>query len=160
MGFPGAGQRGRFIGRDTVLCMSLAGRPGQFGSRFHNHLFGALAHIGGGLLVVADLAEQRPERVLALPFEDVVDRDLDFDEMLPAAKLVEVKSPVRNALRQHRGARCRSPGRTVADNGHRRTAAARSAAGHWLARIEIAAGRTDRPQPGRLGTFYLPWRTA
>lgn len=39
MGFPGAGQRGRFIGRDTVLCMSLAGRPGNFGSRFHNHLY-------------------------------------------------------------------------------------------------------------------------
>jgi shikimate dehydrogenase len=30
------------VGRDTVLCMSLAGRPGNFGSRFHNHLYGAL----------------------------------------------------------------------------------------------------------------------
>ena len=30
------------IGRDTVLCMSLAGRPGTFGSRFHNHLYEAL----------------------------------------------------------------------------------------------------------------------
>jgi shikimate dehydrogenase len=30
------------IGRDTTLCMSLSGRPGTFGSRFHNHLFGAL----------------------------------------------------------------------------------------------------------------------
>lgn len=27
------------IGRDTRLCMSLAGRPGTFGSRFHNHLY-------------------------------------------------------------------------------------------------------------------------
>lgn len=31
------------VGRDTALCMSLAGRPGTFGSRFHNHLFAALA---------------------------------------------------------------------------------------------------------------------
>jgi shikimate dehydrogenase len=30
------------IGRDTTLCMSLAGRPGTFGSRFHNHLYAAL----------------------------------------------------------------------------------------------------------------------
>ncbi len=30
------------IGRDTTLCMSLAGRPGTFGSRFHNHLYRAL----------------------------------------------------------------------------------------------------------------------
>lgn len=30
------------IGRDTTLCMSLAARPGTFGSRFHNHLYGAL----------------------------------------------------------------------------------------------------------------------
>ena len=26
-------------GRDTVLCISLAGRPGTFGVRFHNHLY-------------------------------------------------------------------------------------------------------------------------
>jgi shikimate dehydrogenase len=32
----------RFIGRDTTLCMSLSGRPGNFGSRFHNHLYAAL----------------------------------------------------------------------------------------------------------------------
>lgn len=25
--------------RDTVLCISLAGRPGTFGVRFHNHLY-------------------------------------------------------------------------------------------------------------------------
>lgn len=30
------------IGRDTQLCMSLAARPGNFGSRFHNHLYEAL----------------------------------------------------------------------------------------------------------------------
>ena len=30
------------IGRDTTLCMSLSGRPGTFGSRFHNSLFGTL----------------------------------------------------------------------------------------------------------------------
>ena len=30
------------IGRDTRLCMSLAARPGNFGSRFHNHLYEAL----------------------------------------------------------------------------------------------------------------------
>jgi shikimate dehydrogenase len=32
----------RSIGRDTTLCMSLSGRPGTFGSRFHNHLYDAL----------------------------------------------------------------------------------------------------------------------
>jgi shikimate dehydrogenase len=32
----------RSIGRDTTLCMSLSARPGTFGSRFHNHLYGAL----------------------------------------------------------------------------------------------------------------------
>jgi shikimate dehydrogenase len=31
------------IGRDTTLCMSLSARPGQFGSRFHNHLYAALS---------------------------------------------------------------------------------------------------------------------
>lgn len=30
------------ISRDTTLCMSLAGRPGTFGTRFHNHLYDAL----------------------------------------------------------------------------------------------------------------------
>lgn len=30
------------IGRETTLCMSLSGRPGTFGSRFHNHLYAAL----------------------------------------------------------------------------------------------------------------------
>jgi len=29
------------IGRQTKLCLSLSGRPGTFGSRFHNHLFAA-----------------------------------------------------------------------------------------------------------------------
>lgn len=27
------------IDRDTRLCMSLAGRPGNFGTRFHNYLY-------------------------------------------------------------------------------------------------------------------------
>lgn len=27
------------INRDTLLCMSLAGRPGNFGTRFHNYLY-------------------------------------------------------------------------------------------------------------------------
>ena len=30
------------ISRDTRLCMSLAARPGRFGTRFHNHLYEAL----------------------------------------------------------------------------------------------------------------------
>ncbi|MFT3719384.1 shikimate 5-dehydrogenase [Pseudorhodoferax sp.] len=30
------------ISRDTRLCMSLAGRPGNFGTRLHNHLYQAL----------------------------------------------------------------------------------------------------------------------
>jgi shikimate dehydrogenase len=28
-----------FINKDTILCMSLAGRPGNFGTRFHNYLY-------------------------------------------------------------------------------------------------------------------------
>ncbi|WP_243398162.1 shikimate 5-dehydrogenase [Deinococcus koreensis] len=32
----------REITRDTTLCMSLAGRPGTFGTRFHNFLYGEL----------------------------------------------------------------------------------------------------------------------
>ena len=27
------------INRDTQLCMSLAGRPGNFGTHFHNYLY-------------------------------------------------------------------------------------------------------------------------
>ncbi|UQN05633.1 shikimate 5-dehydrogenase [Deinococcus sp. QL22] len=30
------------INKDTQLCMSLSGRPGNFGTRFHNHLYDAL----------------------------------------------------------------------------------------------------------------------
>jgi shikimate dehydrogenase len=30
------------LSRDTQLCMSLSGRPGNFGTRFHNHLYEAL----------------------------------------------------------------------------------------------------------------------
>ncbi|WP_407570528.1 shikimate 5-dehydrogenase [Deinococcus altitudinis] len=32
----------RPISKDTRLCMSLAARPGNFGTRFHNHLYAAL----------------------------------------------------------------------------------------------------------------------
>lgn len=31
------------ISKDTQLCISLAGRPGNFGTRFHNFLYRALA---------------------------------------------------------------------------------------------------------------------
>jgi shikimate dehydrogenase len=30
------------LSKDTRLCMSLSGRPGSFGTRFHNHLYDAL----------------------------------------------------------------------------------------------------------------------
>jgi shikimate dehydrogenase len=32
----------REINKDTQLCMSLSGRPGNFGTRFHNYLYQAL----------------------------------------------------------------------------------------------------------------------
>lgn len=32
----------RQINKDTTLCMSLAARPGNFGTRFHNYLYGAM----------------------------------------------------------------------------------------------------------------------
>lgn len=32
----------RYISKDTQLCMSLAARPGNFGTRFHNYLYDAL----------------------------------------------------------------------------------------------------------------------
>jgi shikimate dehydrogenase len=28
-----------WVNKDTLLCMSLAGRPGNFGTRFHNFLY-------------------------------------------------------------------------------------------------------------------------
>ena len=31
------------IDRDTRLCISLSGRPSNIGTRFHNHLYDALA---------------------------------------------------------------------------------------------------------------------
>ena len=34
---------GRPITKDTVLCMSLAGRPSNVGTRFHNFLYAELA---------------------------------------------------------------------------------------------------------------------
>lgn len=30
------------INRDTLLCISLAGRPSNFGTRFHNYLYDKL----------------------------------------------------------------------------------------------------------------------
>jgi len=32
----------RSITKDTQLCMSMAARPGNFGTRFHDHLYAAL----------------------------------------------------------------------------------------------------------------------
>jgi shikimate dehydrogenase len=37
------GWMGLTINKDTQLCISLAGRPGNFGTRFHNYLFDELA---------------------------------------------------------------------------------------------------------------------
>jgi shikimate dehydrogenase len=76
------------IGRTTTLCMSLSGRPGTFGSRFHNHLYEQLgldyvykaftttdlaAAIGGvRALGIRGCAVSMPFKEACIPFLDAL----------------------------------------------------------------------------------------
>jgi shikimate dehydrogenase len=91
------------ISKDTQLCMSLSGRPGNFGTRFHNHLYDALgldylykafttsdlqAAIGGvRALGIRGCA-------VSMPFkEDVIPL---MDEMDPSAAVIESVNTIVN----------------------------------------------------------------
>ncbi len=93
----------RTIGRDTTLCMSLAGRPGTFGSRFHNHLYEALgldwiykafstadlhAAIGGvRALGIRGCAISMPFKEACIPL---------LDELAPSARAIESVNTIVN----------------------------------------------------------------
>ncbi|AJY77002.1 shikimate 5-dehydrogenase [Paenibacillus beijingensis] len=77
------------INKDTKLCMSLAGRPGNFGTRFHNYLYEALdlnfiykaftttdiqAAVGGiRALGIRGCAVSMPFKEACIPFLDELD---------------------------------------------------------------------------------------
>ena len=77
------------INRDTVLCMSLAGRPGNFGTRFHNYLYEKLglnyiykafttddiaaAIQGVRALGIRGCAVSMPFKESCMPFLDAID---------------------------------------------------------------------------------------
>ncbi|EXX91653.1 shikimate dehydrogenase [Paenibacillus darwinianus] len=79
----------REINKDTLLCMSLAGRPGNFGTRFHNYLYNELnlnivykafttndlqAAIGGvRALGIRGCAVSMPFKEACIPFMDEMD---------------------------------------------------------------------------------------
>ncbi len=79
----------REINKDTRLCMSLAGRPGNFGTRFHNYLYQALdlnyvykafttqdieAAVGGvRALGIRGCAVSMPFKEACIPFLDELD---------------------------------------------------------------------------------------
>ena len=79
----------RYINRDTQLCMSLSGRPGNFGTRFQNFLYEALelnfvykaftthdlpAAIGGiRALGIRGCAVSMPFKEACIPLVDAID---------------------------------------------------------------------------------------
>ncbi|VEI75645.1 Shikimate 5-dehydrogenase-like protein HI_0607 [Serratia fonticola] len=79
----------REINKDTQLCMSLAGRPGNFGTRFHNYLYQELdlnfiykafttkdiqAAVGGvRALGIRGCAVSMPFKESCIPFLDELD---------------------------------------------------------------------------------------
>ncbi|MFM2484837.1 shikimate 5-dehydrogenase [Celerinatantimonas yamalensis] len=93
----------RQITKDTILCMSLASRPGNFGTRFHNFLYEALdldylykAFTTDNL--AAAIAGVRALRVrgcaISMPFkEDVIAL---VDEMMPSAAQIQSVNTIVN----------------------------------------------------------------
>jgi shikimate dehydrogenase len=91
------------IDRDTQLCMSLAGRPGNFGTRFHNFLYRELglnyvyraftttdlpAAIGGvRALGVRGCAVSMPFKEACIPL---------VDEMTPSAAAIQSVNTIVN----------------------------------------------------------------
>ncbi|WP_155004085.1 shikimate 5-dehydrogenase [Klebsiella grimontii] len=91
------------INRDTQLCMSLAGRPGNFGTRFHNYLYEKLglnyiykafttqdiaaAVNGVRALGVRGCAVSMPFKESCIPFLDALD---------PSAKVIDSVNTIVN----------------------------------------------------------------
>ncbi|AWT17365.1 shikimate 5-dehydrogenase [Klebsiella michiganensis] len=91
------------INRDTLLCMSLAGRPGNFGTRFHNYLYEKLglnyiykafttqdiaaAVNGVRALGVRGCAVSMPFKESCIPFLDALD---------PSAKVIDSVNTIVN----------------------------------------------------------------
>ncbi|VUS56515.1 shikimate 5-dehydrogenase [Klebsiella spallanzanii] len=91
------------INRDTLLCMSLAGRPGNFGTRFHNYLYEKLglnyiykafttrdieaAVKGVRALGIRGCAVSMPFKESCMPFLDAID---------PSAKVIDSVNTIVN----------------------------------------------------------------
>ena len=91
------------INRDTQLCMSLAGRPGNFGTRFHNYLYEKLglnyiykafttqdiaaAVNGVRALGVRGCAVSMPFKESCMPFLDAID---------PSARVIDSVNTIVN----------------------------------------------------------------
>lgn len=91
------------INRDTLLCMSLAGRPGNFGTRFHNYLYEKLglnyiykafttrdieaAVKGVRALGIRGCAISMPFKESCMPFLDAID---------PSAKVIDSVNTIVN----------------------------------------------------------------
>ncbi len=91
------------IDRDTQLCMSLAGRPGNFGTRFHNYLYEKLglnyiykafttrdieaAVKGVRALGIRGCAVSMPFKESCMPFLDAID---------PSAKVIDSVNTIVN----------------------------------------------------------------
>ena len=91
------------INRDTQLCMSLAGRPGNFGTRFHNYLYEKLglnfiykafttqdiaaAVKGVRALGIRGCAVSMPFKESCMPFLDAID---------PSAKVIDSVNTIVN----------------------------------------------------------------
>jgi len=98
------------IGKDTRLCMSLAARPGNFGSRFHNHLYAALgldyvykafttrdlegAVRGIRALDIRGCAVSMPFKEACIPF---------LDELMPSAAVIDSVNTIVNDAGYLRG---------------------------------------------------------
>lgn len=91
------------IGRDTTVCMSLAGRPGTFGSRFHNHLYAALGldwvykaftttDLQGAIAGVRALGIRGC--AISMPFKETCIPLLD--ELAPSARAIESVNTIVN----------------------------------------------------------------
>ena len=91
------------IGRDTTVCMSLAGRPGTFGSRFHNHLYAALGldwvykaftttDLAGAIAGVRALGIRGC--AISMPFKEACIPLLD--ELAPSARAIESVNTILN----------------------------------------------------------------
>ncbi|MGW8165466.1 shikimate 5-dehydrogenase, partial [Klebsiella pneumoniae] len=91
------------INRDTLLCISLAGRPGNFGTRFHNYLYDKLglnylykafttkdieaAVKGVRALGIRGCAVSMPFKESCIPFLDAID---------PSAKVIDSVNTIVN----------------------------------------------------------------